>query len=214
MNQVVQDKMQREIMVVANEKLFWNCQRENRFYHNDYINFEANILHHYEFMKRWEAEKNFDYKQAIPYGILVNDENKVFVYKRWGRWSNAWEARLHQKISLWLGWHIEKEDETSSNIVLDSLLREIEEEVHIEKKYITSHEAIGYINDDSNEVWKVHLWVCYIVKTSAIEYELLDWELDNGEFMTLENIEKMSQDEAYDLETWSQIVLPFLKDYL
>jgi predicted NUDIX family phosphoesterase len=65
MNQVVKDKMAREIMVVANKYLFDNVARESRFYSQDEVDFETKILKNYEYMVRKEAEVNFDYKQPI-----------------------------------------------------------------------------------------------------------------------------------------------------
>jgi predicted NUDIX family phosphoesterase len=57
--------------------------KETKFYLNSEVNFEKNILENYEYMIRWEAEVNFDYKQPIWYWIVLNDENEIFVYKRW-----------------------------------------------------------------------------------------------------------------------------------
>jgi predicted NUDIX family phosphoesterase len=82
MNQIVQDKMLRDIMVVPNEKLFANFERKTRFYSHLEHDFEDAILEHYEFMQRGIAEENTAYKQPIPYGVVVNEDNKVFVYKR------------------------------------------------------------------------------------------------------------------------------------
>jgi predicted NUDIX family phosphoesterase len=65
MNQVVKDKMAREIMVVANKYLFDDIERESRFYSQEEIDFESKILKNYEYMVRADAEVNFDYKQPI-----------------------------------------------------------------------------------------------------------------------------------------------------
>ena len=132
MNTVVTDKMKREILVVSCGKLFENITRETKVY-NTQDDFESIILESYEYMVRWEAEVNFDYKQPIPYAIVLNENNKIFVYKRGGAGSNAGESRLHEKIAIWVGGHIEREDEGSENILKDSLIREVEEEF----KYIS-----------------------------------------------------------------------------
>jgi predicted NUDIX family phosphoesterase len=67
MNNIVADKMKREIMVVSNKALFTENKKESRFYENDEIDFESIILNNYEYMVRGEAEVNFDYKQPIGY---------------------------------------------------------------------------------------------------------------------------------------------------
>lgn len=214
MNQIVKDKMQREIMVIKNEILFGEHPRETKFYWNNDHNFEKIIVQNYEYMVRWVAEQNYEYKQPIPYGAVVDDEWKIFIYKRGGSSSNAWESRLHEKISFWIGWHIEREDEASENILVDSLIREVEEEVNIKSDDIKSVEAIWYINDEESDVSKVHFWVCYVVNVHNSNFELLDWELDNWEFLSIETIEEMIQSGNYDLENWAQIFFEPLKKYL
>ncbi|MDD3794254.1 MAG: NUDIX domain-containing protein [Candidatus Gracilibacteria bacterium] len=214
MNQIVKDKMAREIMVVQNDKIFSDIVRESKFYNNDESNFEEKFLNNYEYMVRGNAEVNFDYKQPIPYGIVLNENNEIFVYKRGGSGSNAGEHRLHSKIAIGVGGHIEREDENLTNPISDSLIREIEEELNIKEEDIKSVEAIGYINNESDEVSKVHIGVAYIVKIHNSNYELLDGELDNGEFVSIQNLEKMIESGDYDVEAWTKIVFEPVKKYL
>lgn len=214
MNQIVKDKMQREIMVISNNNLFVWVERESRFYSNMEVNFEKNILENYEYMVRWDAEVNFSYKQPITYWIVLNDQNKIFVYKRAWAGSNAWEHRLHNKIAFWVGWHIENEDKDLENPISDSLVREIEEELNIKPEDVKSVEAIWYINNEMDEVSKVHIWIAYIVKIHNSDFELLDWELDNWEFVSLSTLWAMIDSGNYDVEPWSKIVFEPVKRYL
>lgn len=208
MNQIVKDKMMREIMLVSNNVLFWESEKESRFYSNNEKNFEEIILKNYEYMIRWEAEKNFDYKQTIPYGVVLNDKNEIFVYKRWWANSNAWDSRLHEKISIWVGWHIEREDENMENPLKDSLIREIEEEINISNSDIISIEAIWYINNELDEVSQVHFGIAYIIKINSSSFDLLDWELEKWEFVSVLELEKIYNSGDYDIEAWSQILIP------
>lgn len=213
MNQVVKDKMQREIMVVKNSILFWKSERKEGFLPKE-NNYEQIIVDSYEFMVRWEAEKNFDYKQPIPYGVVISQDKKIFVYKRGWSGSNAGESRLHSKISLWVGGHIEKSDITDKNLLLTSLLREVEEETKIPHSEVASAEAFWYINDDSNEVGKVHFWVAYIIRVTTKEIRLEDGELENGEFLSTQAIDELIATGNYDMENWSHILYTALKTYL
>lgn len=208
MNQIVKDKMMREIMVVANKHLFSELLKESRFYSNDEMNFEKIILNHYEYMIRWEAEKNFVYKQPIPYWVVINDKNEIFVYKRWWANSNAWDQRLHEKISIWVGWHIEKEDENMENPIKDSLIREIEEEINIKDDSIISVDAIWYINNESDEVSQVHFWIAYIIKIKSSDFDLFDWEIEKWEFVSIDKLNEMINSWEYDVEAWSKILSP------
>ena len=214
MNEIVKDKMKREVMVVSNKALFWNMEKETKFYENGSVEFEKNILENYEYMVRGEAEVNFEYKQPIWYGIVLNDKDEIFVYKRWGASSNAWDQRLHNKIAIWVWGHIEKEDEDLKNPISDSLVREIEEELNIVEKDVKSVEAIWYINNEKDIVSQVHIWVAYIVRVNTSNFELLDWELDNWEFVSLSTLEGMFDSGNYDVEGWSMIVLDAVKKYL
>ena len=208
------DKMNREIMVVNNEKLFEWIKRETKIYVNDDINFEEKIVKIYEYMVRGEAEQNFNYKQPLPYGIVINNDNKIFVYKRWWNWSNNGEARLHSKISIWVGWHIEKSDEWLTDILRDTLKREIEEEINIKEEDINSVNILWYINIDDWEVQELHLWLAYLVRVNNSDIKLLDWELDNWEFVSLSTLEWMIISWDYDVEPWSKIIFEPLKKYL
>lgn len=214
MNQVVKDKMQREIMVVANKFLFDWVERESKFYSNSDVDFEDKILNNYEYMVREKAEKNFDYKQPIGYAVVINENKEIFVYKRGWADSNAGDSRLHNKIAFGVGGHIEREDEDLENPLNDSMIREIEEELNIPEKNIKSVEAIGYINNETDEVSKVHIWVAYLVEVKNDNFELLDWELDNWEFVDIHALEKMVYSDDYDTETWSRILFEPVKKLL
>ena len=214
MNQIVTDKMKREILVIKNSLLFAQTKRKSWFYEMWSNNFEEIIIENFEYMQRWIAEENRDYKQPIGYGIILNEENKIFVYKRWGANSNAWDKRLHNKIAVWVGWHIEKEEENSENPIKDTLIREVEEEINLTEKNIVSIDNIGYINDDDDKVWEVHIWACYVIFVKDFKFELVDWEIESGEFIPISEYEKMIDSGNYKIETWSKILLEPLKKYL
>lgn len=82
MNHIVKDKMLREIMAVQNAILFANIERTTKVYSREEIDFEKIIEENYEFLVRGPLETNFDYKQPIPYGIVLNNKNEIFVYQR------------------------------------------------------------------------------------------------------------------------------------
>ncbi len=213
MNTIVKDKMQREILVVATQKLFENIKRETKIYGTD-SDFESVILESYEYMLRGEAEVNFDYKQPIPYAIVLNEKNEIFIYKRGWAGSNAGESRLHEKIAIGVGWHIEREDEDSKNILKDSLIREIEEELNVSPDMISQAFPIGYINQDTDEVCKVHLGIWYIVKLKTSQFELLDGELAHGEFKNFNALMEMIESWDYDVEPWTQMLAPEIEKYI
>lgn len=215
MNDIVQDKMQRQIMVIQNKILFSDIERKSWFIPVDGESFEKKLLENYEYMQRGIAETNFDYKQPIPYGVVRNIQNgKVFVYKRWWAGSNAWDSRLHSKFSIGVGGHIEQSDDVKQNLMVDCLLREIYEEISIKPEDVISVKLIWGINDDSNEVGKVHFWMCYIVDVGRDNFTLTDGELHSWEFMSFSQIKQMQLSGDYDVETWTSIIIPHIDPYL
>jgi len=207
------DKMLKHIMVCENEKLFKWIKRETKLYTNEDMDFEKRVNDTFEYMVRWRAEEDFDYKQPLPYGVVIDENNRIFVYQRWWAWSNNWESRLNNKISFWVWWHIDEWDFTK-DILRNTLKREIEEEINIKEKNIKSIEILWYINIDNWKVEEVHFWLAYLVKITNSNVELLDWELQNWEFINIDTLEEMSKSWKYDIELWSKILLEPLKKYL
>jgi predicted NUDIX family phosphoesterase len=115
---------------------------------------------------------------------------------------------------LWVGGHIEVADKVNKNLLKDTLFREIEEELNIKSEDIKEVQALGYINDDSNEVWKFHIWVCYALLTNNTNTTLTDWELDKWEFLSIEEIKEIFENPIYDVENRSRIILDDVERYV
>ena len=114
------------------------------------------------FTPRQPAETNPDLKQIIPYVLIVAGDS-VFHYVR-GKKSG--EQRLVAKGSVGIGGHMNDGDEGLFSLDRDAynaaVQREVAEEMFIEAPY-TNH-IVALLNDDSNEVGKVHLGVVHIFR--------------------------------------------------
>ena len=205
------NKMERNIMVVNVDKLFKNYPRETWFYTSEF-NFEDIILKNFEYMKRGLAEENTNYKQPLPYGILRTKDGRLFMYQRWGKNSQVWEKRLYDKVSFGVWWHIEEDVKNSENPLLETLLREIQEEVWIFTSDIEKVELIGYINDDTNDVGKVHLGLAYVVDLKTDNIKIDKGELASGKFVSQQEAKKILKNPEIDVEPWSKIVLEVVLD--
>ncbi len=214
MNQIIADKMKREIMVVANSALFTDIKRESKVYTTKESDFEWKILNNFEYMVRGIAEKNTDYKQPITYAIVLNEKNEIFVYKRGDKNSAAGEGRLHEKISIGVGGHLEREDEHVENPLRDCLARELEEEINLKEENITEIFPIWYINDDRNEVGEVHIGVSYVVKTKNFNPKMEDGELAQWDFSSYADLQAMIASGDYNVETWTELLAPEIKKYI
>lgn len=160
------------------------------------------------FTPRAAAETNPALKQIIPYVLLVN-EGRVFHYVR-GKKSG--EQRLVAKGSLGIGGHMNDQDESLfewDRAAYDAAVqREVAEEVHIEGAY-TNH-IVGLINDDSNEVGKVHLGVVHIFQLTEGNARKREAVITEAGFLSVEEL-KARRDA---LETWSQFCLDGLDTLL
>jgi predicted NUDIX family phosphoesterase len=166
----------------------------------------GNIARTYSAMRRGDAEENTNYKQPIPY-MAIKRGNQVFSYRRL---AGGGEARLHNQISLGVGGHLNNvEGMDFYGALADGLQRELEEELFINKDKLIMN-TIGLINDDKNEVGKVHIGMLVIGELPENE-EVSVRETDQllGEWI---NIDDLHKPEIYDnLETWSQFVVDVLK---
>ena len=153
------------------------------------------------FRKRGELEENPFFKQVIPYAVISNNES-FFLFKRT---SGQTEIRLHNKFSLGVGGHMNpgKSEESNERYLINELKRELFEEVKLLNGcLIEDIEFIGFINDDTIPVGRVHIGLLYNIHVS--NKNVIVNETDR---MTADWIDKPDLTEFYQgMETWSKII--------
>jgi len=187
------------ILVVPREHLFadidaWHGLKAVDFEH--YLNI---INDKKEFLPRSIMETDPTYKQIIPY--LVFEHNNTYFLMQ--RKSDASEARLRNKLTLGIGGHIRQED-MSENSLFAWAMREFHEEVEYAGNL--SVKPLGILNDDSNDVGKVHIGFVLLL-TGDIPHIAIKSELKSGTLVPLS--ECVAQREC--MESWSQFVVNFLQ---
>lgn len=182
------------ILVVRREHLFPEEAWQGLHIHNmqRYLNIVAARR---EFMPRQLAEHDPRYKQIIPYLIFAYN-GSIFVMQRR---ENATEKRLQNKYTIGIGGHIRQEDIKSSDIFAWAN-REFHEEVAYTDAMTI--EPLGLLNDDSNEVGRVHLGFVFLIHGHS-ENITVRSELKSGELLPLDACIAMQP----HFETWSQMVL-------
>jgi predicted NUDIX family phosphoesterase len=198
-----------EVIIVAprnevfnNEKLTFQGVETNKY---NVKQITEHLARTYSTMRRGDAEVNPAYKQPIPY-VTIKRGNQVFSYKRL---TGGGEARLHNQISIGVGGHCNDVPGLDFNgVVADGLQRELEEELFINKDKLTLT-TVGLINDDENEVGKVHIGMLVIGELPEGE-EVLVRETDQllGEWINIEDLR--NPDVFNNLESWSQFVVDVL----
>ncbi len=158
------------------------------------------------FMDRQAAERDPRYKQLIPY-VVLRFGDSLFSYVR-GQQSS--EGRLRQSRSIGLGGHIEPGDRSlfssDRHLYLEAARREVYEEVALSAAY-TEH-LVALINDDSNDVGKVHFGIVHIWDLTDDAVSKREGLITQAGFLSIDRL----KGRADELETWSQIALQVLED--
>jgi len=157
------------------------------------------------FLRRSELEEDPSFKQIIPYAIISN-KRSFYLFKRR---SGQTEKRLHNKFSLGVGGHMNPVHSTGSKeqYLINELKRELFEEVRLLNGcLIEDIEFIGFLNDDTIQVGRVHIGLLYNIQVSNKEVYV-----NEKAKMTADWIDKPGLAEFYEgMETWSGIIYDFL----
>jgi len=202
--------MVEETLVVKRNILFKDKYFEG-FLHVNEHDFIPTILKNFEYhLKGNELENKSALQQIIPYVWIVNPkEKKVFAYKRASEKQNYSETRLMNKWSCGIGGHIDRGD--SDDPVQNAMMRELMEEVSMVK--YPKPKVVGYLNDDSDSVGKVHFGVVAIAETIE-DVKKGDNEMVHGQFYSIKELEDILSNPENDVEKWTKFSWPFVKDYL
>lgn len=158
------------------------------------------IVHKGLFRNRSELEEDPSYKQIIPYAIISHKESFLLFQ----RTSGQTEKRLQNKLHLGVGGHVNpgRSTKPDAQFLIDELKREFHEEVRLSNDCsIEEIEFIGFINDESIPVSRVHIGLLYNIRVSN-----KDVYVNETDKMTAAWIEKQDLAEFYDgMETWTRI---------
>lgn len=144
------------------------------------------------FIDRPTAEASPQYKQIIPY-VLIRHGDAYFLLQRTQKQT---EARLHHKLSLGIGGHINPDTPD----LFDGLQKELEEEVEVVGDYDLTF--VGILNDDTTDVGRVHLGAVYVLDAHDGEVTVRETEKMSGRWVPRHEL--AAHRDA--MESWSQIV--------
>jgi predicted NUDIX family phosphoesterase len=159
------------------------------------------------FMDRAAAEEDPSHKQLIPYCIFRCGD-RILHYTR-GKAGG--ESRLHAKISVGVGGHVNPIDTGDGRVGPDAyhaaVTREIEEELDLPEEH--EHRIIALLNDDSNPVGQVHLGIVHVVDLKSDAVTSREDALTDLMFTPLADLNGSLFER---LETWSQFCVRHLAD--
>ena len=145
------------------------------------------------FLERRIAETSPRYKQIIPY-VLIRHGQSYLLLQRTDRQT---EARLHHKLSLGIGGHINPDTPE----LIEGLHKELDEEVEIEGDYDLTF--VGILNDDSTDVGRVHLGAVYVLDSHSGQVTVRETDKMTGRWATRDELSAARE----QMESWSQIAL-------
>ena len=160
-----------------------------------------NALSQYDVKRRGDMEEDPEFKQLISYCLLENQSGEILVYERL---SGGGEERLHGQSSIGVGGHMNDVvgADSINEVLRVNAQRELEEEVGLPTEDSQNMEYLGFINDDNNEVGKVHMGVVFKITVSSNDVESKETDT-----LRIKWIEKGKIESYDDFETWSALIL-------
>ncbi len=154
------------------------------------------------FMDRGKAEDDPSFKQIIPYALFHHNGK----YLHYTRGKSGGESRLHAQGSVGVGGHINPVDERVDPLGKATYLAGVEREIDEELNITGGHQnrIVGLLNDDSNDVGKVHLGVVHIFDLESENVTSAEDALANLAFQSSEDLTGKLHG---SLETWSRFCI-------
>jgi predicted NUDIX family phosphoesterase len=189
--------------------------------HGAGLSFEAveeAVREHGFFVEREYAERTPELKQVIPYTLVQarscstrpGGEEGILLMRRLGQ---GGEARLHQKLSIGVGGHINPRDLGSTRdraLLAEGARRELEEELVLEG---TSRlESVGLLNDDANPVGAVHVGLVQVLDLDG-SVRIREEDVLEGRLVSAEELRRLRATGA-NFETWSSLLIERLDELL
>ena len=146
---------------------------------------------------RRELELDPEWKQPIPYAIALytaEGERQLFWMDRLAGGS---DRRLHGRASFGVGGHVGADDDG----ILAALEREWSEEV--ETAALPRFTPLGLLNDDSDEVGRVHLGIVFLAELFSPEIAVREREKIAGSLVSVNS----AVARAGELEGWSAALI-------
>lgn len=154
----------------------------------------------HSFVDRDYAEYASEYKQIIPYAVLING-TKYYLTQRLRKQT---EKRLHGMYSIGLGGHINPKEELLDDIIVGGMRRELYEEIGLKDFQVSA--CVGIINDHSADVSNYHIGLVYPIIVSD-DIHIKEVSKMTGEWASVKEVERRYE----EMETWSKIVWQYRK---
>lgn len=196
-------KFDEQILVVKRDTLFdGETNAFNGFISKDDNRYKEIVktFGEFEVKRRGDMEEDPSFKQLISYCIIRNND-ETLVYKRL---DGGGETRLHGLLSIGVGGHM---NDVESEAAIEGKLRvnaarELEEEIGLSTDDVKNIEIHGLINDDGNDVGKVHIGL--VLKIDIEKDKVINNEEDT---IALEWVKNDVLETMSPYESWSELII-------
>ena len=121
------------------------------------------------YVPRAKAEKSGDLLQALPIVVVRNKSGRVLKLRRREK---SPENPLNDRIVIWAGGHVRKEDATNGNSLIHGALRELHEELRL-RPDAESLQLVGAIYADLGNSTSKHVAIVYQWTTESDDVEIV-----------------------------------------
>ncbi|MAF66508.1 MAG: hypothetical protein CMJ84_12730 [Planctomycetes bacterium] len=192
------------VHVVPRERLFPECYPQGFTPFGSgfsYADFAARVCEHGFFIERRYAEREPSLKQVIPYSLVARGGDVLLLH----RLGTGGEKRLHDKLSIGVGGHIDPIDaaDGAERVLYAATRREIEEELHLEGPWAA--QPLGILNDDANAVGAVHVGLVQLVGAQG-SVEIRETDQLEGRLVDVRELQRLAAEDA-NFETWSSLLV-------
>lgn len=128
------------------------------------------LAHNGDWRRRKPAETDRTFRQVIPYILVTNSiTGKYLVFERTPKQD---ESRLHAKISIGAGGHVERDDKQGSydKIIDRAAARELKEETGFSTGSLTFAGVLAITDPAADEVHHVHIAAVYHLFTKETNF--------------------------------------------
>jgi len=158
------------------------------------------------FAERDRVEEDPSLKQVIPYALVVR-EGMLFLCQRTDR---GGERRLHGKLSVGVGGHVNPEDR--ADVIHEALRRELDEELVLPARFETR--IVGFVNNDATPVGSVHIGVVAVVDPGPGQVKVREEDTMSGDFVSRDDLLLLHARARESFEGWSALLLDRLDEVL
>jgi predicted NUDIX family phosphoesterase len=166
------------------------------------------------FIGRELVESDQDRVQALPVVIIRNSSGKILQLQRKEMNKNA---SLHNKLVIWAGGHVRKEDSANGQTIIQCAIRELQEELRLRVEP-AELKLLGAVYADHGGGLTRHMAIVYEwnaatddvdIVLNATEFFERRGNSQSGRFIGIDDLNRCVETEAV-VETWSVQIIKHL----